>query len=1163
MAEQTFRSPGFFEQEIDLSARKQSPTGTPAGIIGTAQRGPAFVPVTVGSFADFETKFGGLDPDRFGPYAVREFLKHRKAVTYMRVLGAGSNESGAEISNTQNYGIVKNAGFAVQVNDGIDTALNEAGAERNFARMPDSDRATHERDDLQGGVQLLVAQHTVRPRESEGFPIFTDNNTCVNSALGTVNLVRASLMVASGSRMILADHDENLEAVDWSDAGQLINQAVTPSDDGIFKLIVSSSAGANFGLDDNTPGLRVFSASLNPTSPAYVGKILNTEPGRFQEFEHVLWCDYAVEDEIAMAGLEFSEDLDTDGVDGAPSADGLDDSTPVAIANSIALVHGRQGTGGVDSDLVSAFEANGNQHQAEWIQLFGRFDTRYKTATTPMVVSQPYGGTEYDLFRLEALDDGAYPNARFKLSIANLRASTDPNYEYGTFEVQIRRFEDTDLDKQVIEAYPDCNLDPDSDRYIARQIGDYKVSFDFDAEDGDERRLVVSGKYPNRSAVVRVVMNPQIDGRDSCIPKDMLPFGFKGIPVLNTNPSLRDDTESERLQVWADEAGLALRQSGDGGAEHESLKSVVPPLPLRFKCTRGNISAGTDPLVARDGAGFVGDLGANERADSRFYWGVKFERCPNSGEMGAAAVLNTNVSTAPNPLVKAYTKFQGISDLGTLLGNDANVTGNADVDEFHHNRFSLSRVALAEEYTGTAADGVTPESIAQTISRLVIDPASIHMANAAYLRDQAPDESTYILEDNVSTNNRISLASLVHNDKITFNRFSSWAKFSTVFYGGFDGLNVLDPDVALMNDRSASTESGDDDAGNAAAVVGKANAEWIDDGLVHFGDAPAGTGAGGPGDTGDGEVTNTNGSGKRNNVIASYRAAVEMMTDTMTVNTNILCIPGIRDQFVTDLAAERTREYSKSIYLMDIPYYDENQGRIFLGEPLQDSKKADVQYTAETFEGRAFDNNYCATYFPDVWIDDPINNLKVRVPASIAALASLAFNDKVAYPWFAPAGFNRGALEMVSNVTTRLTAGDRDTLYDARINPIAVFPNAGFVIFGQKTLQMQKSALDRVNVRRMLLEVKRLVVSVANNILFEPNTPQTRARFVGAVTPLLALVQAQAGIESFQVVMDDTNNTIEDYESNRLNGRIVVVPTRAIEFIAIDFIITRSGVMFE
>ena len=147
MAEQTFRSPGFFEQEIDLSARKQSPTGTPAGIIGTALRGPAFVPVTVGSFADFETKFGGLDPARFGPYAVREFLKHRKAVTYMRVLGAGSNESLAEIGNTTDLGVVKNAGFSVQTNDGWDQQIPGTGL-----FMPDDES---DADNLQGGVQFI------------------------------------------------------------------------------------------------------------------------------------------------------------------------------------------------------------------------------------------------------------------------------------------------------------------------------------------------------------------------------------------------------------------------------------------------------------------------------------------------------------------------------------------------------------------------------------------------------------------------------------------------------------------------------------------------------------------------------------------------------------------------------------------------------------------------------------------------------------------------------------------------------------------------------------------------------------------------------------------------------------------------------------------------
>ena len=145
----------------------------------------------------------------------------------------------------------------------------------------------------------------------------------------------------------------------------------------------------------------------------------------------------------------------------------------------------------------------------------------------------------------------------------------------------------------------------------------------------------------------------------------------------------------------------------------------------------------------------------------------------------------------------------------------------------------------------------------------------------------------------------------------------------------------------------------------------------------------------------------------------------------------------------------------------------------------------------------------------------------------------------------------------------RLNQADRDELYEARINPIATFPQAGFVIFGQKTLQLSRSALDRVNVRRMLLEIKRLISNVANKIVFEQNTPQTRSRFVSQVTPLLATVQAQQGVDQFKVVMDSSNNTQEDIENNVLNGRIVVVPTRAVEFVAIDFIITNAGVSFE
>ena len=160
-------------------------------------------------------------------------------------------------------------------------------------------------------------------------------------------------------------------------------------------------------------------------------------------------------------------------------------------------------------------------------------------------------------------------------------------------------------------------------------------------------------------------------------------------------------------------------------------------------------------------------------------------------------------------------------------------------------------------------------------------------------------------------------------------------------------------------------------------------------------------------------------------------------------------------------------------------------------------------------------------------------------------------------------GFNRGALENVTNVDVRLNSADRDLLYDARINPIAVFPTGGFVIFGQKTLQVARSALDRVNVRRLLLEVKRLVSGVATKLLFEQNNAQTQQRFVNQVTPLLTLIQAQAGVEQFRVVCDATNNTEADRESNKMNGRIVLVPTRAVEFIAIDFVVTNSGVSFD
>ena len=183
MAEQTFRSPGFFEQEIDLSARQIAPTGVPAGVIGTSVRGPAFVPVTVGSFADFETRFGSLETDRFAPYAVREWLQNRTACTFLRVLGAGANETSTDIDTTVRHGTVKNAGFLISGSD-VSSPSDEAGRLRG----------------RNGEVYFLCAKHTFVAQEASGYPVFTDNPSTTGSDT-TVNLVRGVIFASTGSRV--------------------------------------------------------------------------------------------------------------------------------------------------------------------------------------------------------------------------------------------------------------------------------------------------------------------------------------------------------------------------------------------------------------------------------------------------------------------------------------------------------------------------------------------------------------------------------------------------------------------------------------------------------------------------------------------------------------------------------------------------------------------------------------------------------------------------------------------------------------------------------------------------------------------------------------------------------------------------------------------------
>ena len=173
-----------------------------------------------------------------------------------------------------------------------------------------------------------------------------------------------------------------------------------------------------------------------------------------------------------------------------------------------------------------------------------------------------------------------------------------------------------------------------------------------------------------------------------------------------------------------------------------------------------------------------------------------------------------------------------------------------------------------------------------------------------------------------------------------------------------------------------------------------------------------------------------------------------------------------------------------------------------------------------------------------------------------------AFNDKVAHPWFAPAGLNRGGIDVATQVERKLSQSERDTLYDSHINPIATFPGQGICVWGQKTLQKKNSALDRINVRRLLIKVKKFIASSSRFLVFEQNTAATRRRFLGIVNPYLENVQSQSGLNAFRVVMNETNNTPDTIDRNQLVGQLFLQPTRTAEFIVLDFTIQRSGATF-
>jgi len=220
--------------------------------------------------------------------------------------------------------------------------------------------------------------------------------------------------------------------------------------------------------------------------------------------------------------------------------------------------------------------------------------------------------------------------------------------------------------------------------------------------------------------------------------------------------------------------------------------------------------------------------------------------------------------------------------------------------------------------------------------------------------------------------------------------------------------------------------------------------------------------------------------------------------------------------------------------------------------------------TLATVTGEAGDYNtsYAAMYWPWLQTSDPDTGDNVWTPASTMIPGVYAFNDNASEPWFAPAGINRGGLSTVIRPERRLSQSNRDTLYNAKVNPIASFPGVGTVVYGQKTLQTQASALDRINVRRLLIALKGYIGQISQTLVFEQNTAATRNNFLAQVNPYLESVQQRQGLYAFKVVMDDSNNTPDVIDRNQMVGQIFLQPTKTAEFVILDFNVLPTGATF-
>ena len=1055
-ANSVFVSPGVYTSERDLSFVAQSVGVTTLGLVGETLQGPAFEPVFIRNYDEFQLYFGGTNPTKFvntqipkyeAAYIAKAYLQQSNQLFVTRILGLSGYDAGPSwslktISNpdVDTVGLSSNAGSF-----GFSFVGTTAGTSSIVVTFTGGSVSSYVTNVTGNTVTFANGTSSTILDEIEGFAFDIISN---NSLSGNTAYVFGSLSGGSYNALTGAGFTALTNVFDCDNLNATLADFTSVNNDtwyyGLFELNGSSYTGLSFStristLTKNSTGsytgtcnVLVNTYTADTYSDAHnliVATFRSRGISQYNDNDNPTYQVTGTTDVVMLDNLDgISQDpfnnFTLSGITSDATTFSFQTSLQSSATDFLSKVFGRSNFSkdrtevplfleeeytallanlynlgkvrGLSTDLV-AFDSA----QSLDPDTIGWYAEQYQTPATPYLVSELRGDTVEKLFRFISISDGNNANKQIKISVSNI------SFANNNFDLLVRDFYDTDENPTVLERFANCTMDATSPSYIAIKVG------------------TANGEYELKS---RYIMLEIVEGH----PYDALPCGFEGYISrnysTNISPSLIYKTQ------------------------YYTPGQVVYTPPFN-----------TPVLTASGGASSVRSSGDKVR---RTYLGI-------SNIQGFDA---------------DFFSYKG----KVLPDNIATDTTSADwnyLTQGFHMDINASAITIPSTYVTSG----------QT---------SYQCGTATFQAEPTSSTSPY------------------------YKIFSR--KFTILPAGGFDGWDIY---------REYRTNADSYQLGDTKYLLGAAPSAQF----------PNASGWGAFKKITDGENTEW-----ANTDYYAYLKGFQTFNNPASVNINVFVTPGI--DYVNNLALVQDaidiveQDRADSIYITTTPDFN-----MFVSSTSDPDDNIYPTDAVNNLEDSEIDSNYTATYYPWILVRDTVNNTNLWIPPTSEVVRNLALTDNIAFPWFASAGYSRGLVNAVK-ARRKLTQEDRDILYQGRLNPIATFSDVGPVIWGNKTLQVRESALDRINVRRLLLQARKLISAVAVRLLFEQNDQQVRQDFLDAVNPILDGIRRDRGLTDFRVTV---SSSPEDIDRNQLTGKIYIKPTRSLEFIDIEFVITPTGASFE